>query len=534
MPPVTNTKVDIFYNGLDIFTPQTTPLVGFSYNELYFNEQWCKEETITLEGQLTGCTFDLINEAQQILVTGLAANYKSFEIKQNNSSVFSRPCVQVESISFPSQPWLGVMPYTITIKNYPSDFFTGTYGIINPSDTWSYVEQQNEVLEATHTVSCVGFNTTVGSNNALDNAKAFVAARLGTSSWIPPQFIPNFTNANFFLRSEEENIDRFNGTYSVTQKYLNDLTRVGYGTIRYQTVLEQGAQNNLIQVTVNGEVVGLTDDISNIRNTFNSFSPIGVASQAADIIFQNTKLNATPVTFAVNEDLFNGKINFSYQFNDDNADNIIFDFTVTMSQAYGSRNIISLNGQISARKGDVQARSDAVKDFLGTLDADSLFIKVLPFFVGQNLGTLNPYPITQSYSLNPNDGTASVNIEFDDSTVYPGLNRFDGSISVTAPVTQLDIQPILDGAGALSVIDLGYSTRGEISVQGQGQSDGEGDEAIKNTGMTLFNQAGVGGSDISLDQNVINELDSDAKNVSCNFRWSFNGSSVAHGDTITI
>ncbi len=528
--------VNIFYNGTDAFSPQPTPFMGLDYSELYFNEQWAKEETITLEGQLTGCTFALLNTAQQNLLTGFASSYKSFDVKQDGTGIFTRPCVQVESISFAQSPWLGVLPYTIKIKNYPQNYFTGTYGVINPSDNWSYVEQQNEVMEATHTVSCLGINTTTSNNNALDNAKTWAAGRLGTSSYILPTFIPgnDASTTNFFMVSEEEKINRFDGSYSITQKYSNDLTRVGYGTIRYQTVSNQGQQNNLIEVSVNGEVQGAPLDIGNVRTTFASFSPLGVAAQAVQIALGNGKLNPTPIDFSIEEDEFNGKITFSYKYNDDNNNDVYFDYTVTMSQVFGSRNIVSLDGTIAAQKGDLQTRLGKVQGFFNALNPTVLFGYVLPFFKGTNIGSLNPYPISQTYSLDNNKATASVRIQFDDSPVYLGVNRADVTSSVSYPVTQYDVKQILDGQGALSIVDIGLSSLGEINISVKAQTDGDGGENVKNIARQAFGELSVGGNPIAIDVNETTSDDVDGKNIEGKYKWVYNGNSVANVAAITI
>ncbi len=519
------TSVTAFYNGLNAFPSQTTPFMGLSETELYFNESWCKEETITLQGQLTGCTFDLINTAQANLISAFSANYKSFEIKQNNIVQFTRPCVQVESISFASQIWIGVLPYTITIKNYPPGFFEGTYGVLNPVDSWNYVEQNNEVMEVTHTISCVGFNTSPTVNNALDNAESFVLARAGTSSFITPTFIENARAVNLFLVSKNEIIDRFNGTYSLVERYSTDLTRNGFGILRYQTICEKGASNNLTQVSIQGEVSGPTNDIVNIRNVFNDFSPLGAASQAAVVVFGESNLNESPVTFSVKEDIFNGKIIFNYQFNDDDTDTVFFDYNVTMAQADGSRNTVTLDGQIESIVGDLSTRITAVTDYLAGINAETLFDIVQPFFNGQGVAALNPYPVSQSYSINPNDGTASVRIQFDDSPVYPGVNRFIGTINVNMPVQQIDTQPVLNGGGELSIVNLGYASRGTLNIAGT--ADGGN---IQNVIMNLFQDAGVNAGNISLDTNQVTSLDTDNYKKTCTAQWSYDGTSAGITD----
>ncbi len=499
--------------------------MGLDYSELYFNEQWAKEETITLEGQLTGCTFELLNDAQQALLTGFASSYKSFEVQQNGTGIFSRPCVQIESISFAQSPWLGVLPYSIKIKNYPQNYFTGTYGVLNPSDVWSYVEAENEVMEATHTVSCLGINTTVGNNNALDNAKNWAIGRLGLSSYIVPAFIPgnDATTTNFFMVSQDEKINRFDGTYSITQKYSNDLTRVGYGTLRYQTVSNQGQQNNLIEVSVNGEVQGVPLNIVPQRTVFNSFSPLGVASQAVQIALGNGKLNPTPVDFSIEEDYFNGKITFAYKYNDDNFNDTYFDYSVTMSQGIGSRNILSLEGTIAAQKGDLQTRLAKVQGFLAGLTPNTLLYSyAIPFFQGNALGSINPYPISQSYSIDDNKATASVKIQFDDSPVYAGINRGEITSSISYPAPQYDIKQILDGNGALSIVDVGINTLGEINIAVKAQTDG-GAAGVVNAGQEALGKLSVGGNPMAIEQNEVVLDDALGKNAEGNFRWVYNG-----------
>lgn len=512
--------VNIFYNSVDAFNPQVTPFVGIDYVQLYNNESWAKQEVITLEGQLTGCTYALIVAAQSDLLSKFSKCYQSFIIKQNGSTIFSRPVVEIDSISFPLQNWLGILPYTITLKNYPEEYFSGVYGILNPSDNWDYIEQQNEVLEATHTISCQGLNTSAGTNNALNNAQSWAISRTGVSSWATPFLIQNVNPTYFFLVNENETINRFGGTYSLTQKYSSDLTRAGYGVVRYSTSYESGKDNNLITVGLQGEVRGSALEIDSLRQTLNTFSPYYVAVNGYKDIFNRTDLNPTPVNYNIEEQPYQGVITFNYQYNNDNNDNVFFDYDVTINSGDGPVQV-SLAGTILAKQGDIASRISKVNAYVSGL---SFYNTVLPFYNGLNqLAPLNPNPITYSYEVNNFDAVATVRAVYDNTTQINGFNKLNYSLEFRPSIPRLDVKPILNGQGALSLVDLNYQTRAAFSTNGDAVfiSQGEGNITLLKNQAQLYYTQYAGTENAAVDQDQFTANDTGYLNMNFGFSWSF-------------
>jgi hypothetical protein len=161
--------VKILYNGVDAFAPQPTPLMGLEDTTIFADEIWGKAETMTLNGQLTGCSYNAIVSAQNEVLNRFNKSYQTLEVWQQeglvSGKVFQKELVEIQSIAFAQAPMFGVLPYTVTLTCYPSGLFSGAYGVLNPQDSWSFVEQQNATLAVTHTISCQPFNTSSGPNH---------------------------------------------------------------------------------------------------------------------------------------------------------------------------------------------------------------------------------------------------------------------------------------------------------------------------------------------------------------------------------
>src|ERR1700722_13125803 len=173
----------IIYNNQDAFFPQPTPLIGIEINSIYYGELWTKTETFILQGTLTGCDFSTITAAQQQLIQNFAQNYQQLTIQETDNSilntVYIKPFVEIESINFSQSLWRGVLPYTIKMTSYPSGFFSGAYGILEPIDRWDYAEQQNLSMDIAHTISAQGLSLSSGATQSLNNVIGWVQSRTG-------------------------------------------------------------------------------------------------------------------------------------------------------------------------------------------------------------------------------------------------------------------------------------------------------------------------------------------------------------------
>ena len=519
-------SVKIIYNGKDAFSPYPLPFVGLNTTNIYYGELWGEEDEITLRGQLTGCTFDQVYSGFNLIKGNFAKSYQPLEIWEENGGVsgkiFESKIAEIKSISMESSRWVGILPYTINITSYPSGFFSGKFGILDPVDTWQNQETNDFRGNITHTISCRGINTSNQSNNALENAREWAWGRSGSLSYVTPAFIENISTGALLLLTVEESIDRFNGVYSVTENYTTDLTRSGYGVIRYTTSFESG--NNLISVALNGTVEGSQKNMTLVRSGFNNLDKYGAALLSYQRVFNKNDINPIPLSYGVSEDPNEARISFNYIFNNDNSPEVVFDYKVGIVS--GDIITANINGTIVARGGDVKAKlsrslaySSGINLFQLTTDFYNQFY---PKFA-QN--PLNNLPVSSGISIDEFQGTVSLSANFSNSINPTGFPVFNYTMGFVPSLNQFDSKIALGGIGLYSVVDLGYANRANFTINGDcviGESltSDQGVAAIKNKAMTSLTDRGLN-SNLILENSIINFNRYDKKVVSFSFGWSF-------------
>lgn len=520
-------QVKIIYNQVDAFAPQPTPFIGLDDTLIYANEIWGRAESMTLNGVLTGCTFESIVQAQNTLLSRFNQSYQTLEVWQQegltSGKVFEKNLVQVDSVSFPQSRMFGVMPYTINLTCYPSGLFSGTYGVLNPQDSWSFQENENATLSATHTISCQPFNTSSGPSNALTNARNWAFGRTGINSTVYPIMISGVSPENFCLLTQQETIDRFNGAYSITESYTNDLARTGYGVIRYQTTLESG--NNLITVNLQGTAEGCGRNLTGIRYAFDRLDKTAIALKQYQSAFNQTDLNPIPVAQSFTEDPFTTTIDFNYAFDNSNLPSVWFDYTVDLSVGTNGLITASIQGTVRARGGDTASKLVRCKEYAATVN---LYNLVLPFYNGfdaSSIQPLNPVPVSNGQGSNESDGTVTLNATFNNKeNVDDIFSSFEYVINITPSIAQVDAKPVLNGLGDWSVVNLNFGSRAIVSVNGNAIVKREvsaalGPPAVQQKAFELFSQYGSR-SRATLDQNVITVSRTDDRVISFSCVWS--------------
>lgn len=525
--------VKIIYNHADAFAPQPTPLVGIAEDTIYVGERWAVRENVTLNGQITGCTFGDIVTGQINLLSRFNKSFQSLEVWQQtgilSGLVYQKDFVEVQSIEFAPNRMVGVLPYVVNLSCYPSGLFSGMFGVLEPSDEWSYQEQQNATLNVTHRIACRGINTSSGPSNALVNARTWAFGRTGISSTIQPIFISGVNSGTFCLLSLNETIDRFNGTYTLTENYINDLARTGYDVIRYTTTIDSGS--NLMSVRLAGTVEGCGQNITGARNAFANINMPAVAAKSYSYTFGMTNLNPIPLTQSFTEDPFNSTISFDYSFNNDNSPEISFDYVVGLSVGTNGFITATIQGTVRARGGTLPSKLARTQTYAATV---SLYNLVLPFyntFDASSIVPLNPVATTQGQANNQSDGTVELNATYTNEVKASDvLDRFDYTLNFLKAVEKVDSKPILGGLGNYSLVDLGYANRAALSINGNAvvnsnYSSDAGVAAVKSKAIALLAQYGRFGA-IALDQNSVTTNRFDDKVLSFAFSWSFDGTII--------
>lgn len=525
--------VQILYNHNDAFAPQPTPFVVLGEDVIYVDEIWGRAETVTLQGQITGCTYGSIVTGANILLSNFNKPFQSLEIWQTQNGVsgkvFQKDLVEVNSIQFEQSRWYGVLPYTISLTCYPSGLFSGAFGILQPQDTWNFVERENATMDVTHTISCQPFNTSSGPSNALDNARNWAFGRTGINSWMYPVMISGVSPANFLLLTQQESIDRFNGAYSYVESYTNDLARSGYGVIRYSAELTSG--NNLISVNLQGTAEGANRNLTGTRAALANIDMVAVAAKQYQSAFNRTDLNPIPLTQSFNEDPFTANIGFTYSFDNSNLPSVWFDYAVGLDVGTNGFISASINGTVYARGGDVASKFSRTTAFASGIN---LYNLIQPFYSGFDVSSvvaLNPIPVSDGETNNQTDGTVQLNATYNNrANSSPVLDQFNATIEITPSLAQVDAKPPLNGLGTWSIVTLNYGSRAALSINGTALVNPsfnatDGMTAVSQAVYTLFNQYGRT-TNATLDQSVITLTRTNGSVLNFSFAWSFGPTNI--------
>ena len=175
-----------------------------------------------------------------------------------------------------------------------------------------------------------------------------------------------------------------------------------------------------------------------------SLSKHGVAVSTCKKFFGDVGINSKPVSFNVDENVNEGVINFSYEFNNDKVAETYFDYTVTINS--GDAVSVSVNGEVISKGVDT---ADKLKKSNQFADGLNLFSYVSEFYKGP---VLDPKPISFGRSANQTNGSVSLNAEFGQipEVKVSGLESISYTISATPSLRVFDSQSRINGNGIYS------------------------------------------------------------------------------------
>ena len=516
----------LFYNGQQIMSGQATPFVARDDLFVRYGERWADKTTFSLHGQITGgCSGygNLINN-QNKLINIFSKDFQTFQISENGSGIFSSNAVMVKSIDFPSNPYSYILNYVVTLDCYPTNFFSGVYGILEPSDDWSYEEQNDYNVNLTHAVSARGFNTSSTAANGLQNAKNFVLARTGLANAVSHNFVNGPSGLNFCLKDLNERIDRFNGTYSVTEKYVADSYYGTDGSLRYTTTFDCDTIQGVAKVGVQGEIAGCgkATSMNAIRDRYNALSLYNLASDAFSSAGAGGSLNAGFLSKGVVEDPFNKKINFNISYDNNPFPTTYLDYSITIEVSENEITTVSFKGVIKGR-GDINTRWTAVQAFYSTLNAYSYALNAYNAFSPSSPYPLNILPINESVSFNKFNAEISVSISWNNKDIpLGGFKNFNYTMNFIPSIQKVAFTPLANLCNLqYYVADLGYKSRCKFSIHGDGKicsphSIAEGILFVRQLGNSKF------GDYCPFTKAILErkQIDTTTEDVKFDFGWS--------------
>ena len=471
--------VKILYGGFDVFSGICpTPFFYFNKDYIENGTVWGSKYSFTLDGQITGkigpnSIYDLDYKKNK-LISGFKNDNLQLKITEDGSQVFLSDICQIESISFPQSKYYGLLPFTVSAFCYDSGSFTSGYGVTNPKDSWDYSEGEDGILTLKHSVSADGFNS--ATDSAISNAKNWASSRTGISKKINSLKIKTLAAGDFVLDSFSEQVDRFNGKYSIDEIYKGDLlssNAVGAGILRYSFDLSKNIDDGITTVSVDGSVVGKTNvglaNMSLLRAKLNAEDFFQTALDYATKSTGATKLNNVPTSRSITENLNASEISFSIKYDDNpiapgQAKCI---YTVELSENL-IKNIvdIKIDAEILCDRGDQSIRWAAVQDYYSTA-FDGYTLALTEYSRAGYAKSFSSTPRSESIKFDEFNAKINYSANWSDRYLpYPDiLTSISERIEISPSLKIYTVQPSLQNNGEHNVQFFGCASRASVSIQ---------------------------------------------------------------------
>ena len=536
-------NVKILYGGNDVFSGICpTPFLYFDKEYIEYGSNWGSKYNFSIEGQITGkigpaAFYDLENKKNQLILNFKKDNLP-IKITEDSSGIFLSDICSIDSISFDQSKYYALLPFSIKASCYDSGTFGENYGVLEPQDSWDYSESEDGIVSLRHSVSAAGFNSSGVS--AIENVKKWAATKTGISKKIDSLKIQNLSATDFILESFSEQVDRFNGKYSIEEVYRGDLlssNSAGGGILRYSADISKNIDDGITKVVIDGSVAGKKNigeaDMVLLRAKINAEDFFQYAADYASKSTGSNKLNPTPFSRTVTENKDNSEITFSLSYDDNpvapgQAKCI---YKVDLSENL-IKNIvdIKLDAEILCDRGDASIRWIAVKNYYETK------------FNGYDLALKEYQRAGYSKNFNSTAKTESVNYdEFNSKITYSAswsdrympysdvLTSITEQIEVTPSLKTYTIQPSLYSNAIHNVQDFGCASRSSVSISINATA--KPDKTIEQLKTCVFAELSrlksiyVKTTNMIIDQKTetVNEK---YKKISISYSYSFDGTIV--------
>lgn len=463
--------VKVHYNGENPFQNiAPTPFVSISDDMIRYGDRFGATENITLVGNITGeCQdFNFFVNKQNLLLQKFGVDFKPFAILQDGESqaIYSGNYIKVDSIDFEQSNYNGLLPFTITLTSFPSGFFTGVFGVLDPSDSTRYTEQQDGTVSVFREFSARGFNTNASSNNALSNAINYVKSLTG-KALIAPKFITP-PSSQLLPRQISETVNRMESSYSVNMEYTYRKNASAQSILSYSIDINYDEENGIYNVTFDGSLsgpIGMT--MSTLRNDFSNFKPnlFNIVLTRFQQITNYQYLNSTPINFSINENESENSIAFNYSYFSDPY-SVKFDKNFSLNYDYPTDlYTLNFNGTLTSL-GPQQSRMPALENELNNINIKALAQNFYQNIVGSSSDPLNPNYKNYEIKKDITNPQITVSAQFDNSPIPPnGFKTFTYNVSINPSFYVHNPVQLLNGDNG--AFRMNFYKRGRISIQGQ-------------------------------------------------------------------
>jgi|TARA_B110000908_G_C10267873_1_gene466482 hypothetical protein len=538
------TPTKIIYDGFD-FGDQPTPFLSSQENFLKYGENFGSEELYSLNGQLTGRDFNELRSEQLKLISGFSKDFGTFivkDFKPYEAEVMVRSGVKIDSIDFGQSKYNKIIDYNISFTAYPVDYFGDNYGVIDPAESWSFEEGNDGIVSISHLISARGIETpqadSYDKSSSLQNAIDYVKQRTGsTQTFISPHFICKDSDYSLNLDSLQENIDRVQGTYSVTENYSSDLYG-NSGILRYSADIDSSidAPNSIV---MQGRLEGvLGDPISIIRDRFLTYDWFSTATEFLINQFGSASIGQKPLQKNITEDLFNNSIKFSYSFGDDESiqDQVRVDTDISINSGT-SLVSVSVGGSVTS-SADKSIRSGLIQSAFEEIDIfDIANGEFNAFFGGNAPKSLSNRVTADSFSRDSDTYAINFDQSFDnkDAPEEDFFKEVKTSLSFTPSKISIASSPLPGKGGEYDTIDLEIKNRAYLDISldailetGSSQSMDQLVSSLKDKSNDMLSEYG---QLRSLNLEGVSIGTGDPLSITLNSRYSFESNNNLFTDT---
>lgn len=472
-----NGDVKVLYNGVNIFSGICpSPFLFFEKEYIQYGSSWGSKYNFTIEGQITGrlgpqSYFDIENKKNR-LIAGFLQDNLPLSIIEDGVNIFNSDICSIENISFDESKYYALLPFSITASCYDSGSFASNYGVLNPVDSWDFSEERDGTVSVIHSVSADGFNSS--GIKAINNAKKWVNSRTGISNKVETFKIKNISGSCFVLDSISEKIDRFNGSYSVEEKYRADLFdgMCGPGILRYSIDVSKNFEDGITQVDIEGSVIGKNNiglpNLIDLRNRILNYNFFSDAAHAADKTTGSKSLNPTPFSRKITENENASEISFSFSYDDNPIPPGVAKcvYKVTFSEDL-IKNIIDikLDAKIVCDRGDISLRWDAVNDYYRKV-FNPYSLAVSNYTKAGYSKGFSDLPTSESINFDKFNATISYSASWSDRYLpcSQTLVAISETVSITPSLYIYTAQPSLQQDGVYNIQNIGSATRTSVSI----------------------------------------------------------------------
>lgn len=481
---------EVKYN--DLLFPYPQPFVGVSNTPVFVegkNDHF--EVTIDLAGQITGQSLSDLEEQKRYLITGLSTAFKTLEVGDKTYG-FCQPV----NLNFADSNLSTFLPYSVSFIAYEDLAHNGSTtlytGVTNLSDNWSFQEQENRLVEATHSVSAQGQK--ISSSDPLSLAKSWVDNRVNAQF---NNFSTLLSGGSGYLVARDENIDQFLGVYGITDTYRYSLAEediFASGLIQTETQISW-TQNEGLQVSLNGSVQGGLTGYGHPVITTGAFSTEDAKYYAAKSLersksdFESGVYGAVfnaPRTYEYTIQEDTNSLDFSFNFNDPSDprnDEVKHTYSAQINASKDSSLIeISVNGELVYNSSaklfntgapETGARFAAVEAAFSGVDVGAIASQNFADFVDTvdgytDLSGLGNNPVSATIDKNPFESSITYNYSYDNSFDFSTGKLKNPSITLTRnhPITVQTANPNISGGFAMYT---GHETMPSIQIAANAQ-----------------------------------------------------------------